>query len=322
MMNNPINKLASINGINLRNSLILTALLLTVCNSVSAQPSSKLSFHKGFHLLTIDKDQAIEYLTESINLDSSNAEAYYYRGIINYKKGNFINSIEDFENARLLDSALTITHIYKGFAYRGLGEIDKAISEFSTYLTKNPEDTSAYSYILRGKLKQRLGDNMGAEQDYDLAVALKPIEEKYYFYRFNSKFEREDYKGALKEISEVIKLNPDFYGYHFYRGNTFFNLENYEEAIDNYNTSIDLYNYNADAYYQRGEVYQALKNHHEAIESYSMAIMMNPNDGAFYSRRGNSKYSNGDKSGACLDWELAESKGYYEDYDKMKKLCE
>ena len=301
---------------------LLTVLIVLIGNFTFAQSSSKLSFHKGFHLLTIDRAQAIAHLTESITLDSTNAEAYYYRGIVNYKEGNYSESISDFDQARFLDSALTITHIYKGFALRRIGEINGAISEFSTYLAKHPEDTSAYSYILRGKLRQQAGDNLGAEEDYDLAIALKPIEEKYYYYRFNSMYERKNYKGALKEINQVIKLNPEFYGYYFNRGNTLFNQEQFDEAIMNYNKSIELYNYNADAYYKRGEVYEALKKHNQAIESYSMAILMNPNDGTFYSRRGNSKYSNGDKIGACEDWELAESKGYYEDYEKMKKLCE
>lgn len=303
-------------------SYLLGLLLIIVGGQIHGQPSAKLSFHKGFHLLTIDKDKAIQYLSESIAMDSTSAEAYYYRGIIHYKKGDFNQSISDFDSAIFNDSTLTITHIYKGFAQRGLGNFNKAVEEFNTYLIKNPEDTSAYSFILRGKLRQQAGDNLGAEEDYNLAIALKPIEEKYYYYRFNSMFERENYKGALKEITEVIKLNPEFYGYYFYKGLTQFHLGQYKEAISSYNESIELHSNNADAYYQRGETYVALKNHMEAIESYNMAIMMDPDDGAFYSRRGNSKYSSGDKSGACLDWELAESKGYYEDYEKMKKLCE
>jgi len=286
-----------------------------------AQNKSNLSFHKGFHLLTIDKNEAIHHLTEAIVLDSGNAEAYYYRGLIYYKLEKLDLALQDFDLALRYDSTLSIVHIYKGFTYRNQGMMEDAVNEFNVYLTSNPSDTSAYSYILRGKWKQQSGDFEGAEDDYDIAVALKPIEEKYYYHRFLSMYNKKAYLMALKEIDKVLALNSEFYGYYFYKGNTLFYLGRYEESIEFYNKSLSFNDYNADAYFQRGQAYELLNVHPEAIESYNMAIIMNPNDGVYYSKRGNSKYTHGDKMGACDDWDHANTLGYYEDYEKMKKLC-
>lgn len=302
-------------------SIVILALVISL-NHSTAQNSAKMSFKKGFHLLTIDKHEAIKHLTEAIRLDSSNAESYYYRALVQYKLEENEKAIVDFNKALHYDSSLSVIHIYKGFAYRNLGDINQAVEEFNTYLDKNPSDTSAYSLILRGKWKQQSGNYSGAIEDYNMAVALKPIEEKYYYYRFLSMYNKQNYKMALKEIDKVISLNPEFYGYQFYKGNTLFHLKLYKEAILLYNKSLVLNDYNSDAYFQRGLAFEQLDNFKEAIESYNMAIIMNSHDGVYYSKRGNSKYEYGDKIGACDDWDHANTLGYYEDYEKMKKLCD
>ena len=296
-------------------------LLMIISHKDFAQhSSSKLSLHKGFYLLTIDRVQSMQHLNNAINQDSTYAEAYYYRGLLNYKAGKYEEAIKDFDIAYQYDSGLSLTYIYKGFALRNMGLLDSAVENFSTYISLNPNDTSAYSYILRGKVRNAAGDYKGAISDYDLAIALKPIEEKYYYYRYLSKHKKGKYLQALKEINKAIEINPEFYGYHFYKGNTLFELKRYMAAVNAYNSSIDINSYNADAFYQRGNVHVVLKDHNEAIESYNMAIMIS-DDGAYYSHRGNSKYAIGDRSGACDDWEQANNLGYYEDYEKMKKLC-
>jgi tetratricopeptide (TPR) repeat protein len=302
-------------------NITLLILFFTANIRIHGQHSpSKLSLHKGFYLLTIDRVESMKHLNDAIQQDSTYGEAYYYRGLLHYKSGKYQKAISDFETAYICDNTLTLTYIYKGFALRNLGELDSAVENFTQYISLNPTDTSAYSFILRGKIRNAAGDHQGAIDDYDLAVALKPIEEKYYYYRFLSNQKKGKFTQALKEINKAIEINPDFYGYHFYKGSTLFSLKKYKEAIVAFNESVAINSYNADGYYQRGNVQVKLLDHHEAIESFNMAIMITE-DGAYYSHRGNSKYATGDNSGACEDWGQANDLGYYEDYEKMKKLC-
>ena len=296
-------------------------LVIISFNNYAQHSPSKLSLHKGFYLLNIDHLQSMHHLNEAIYQDSTYAKAYYYRGLLNYKIGKYREAIKDFDMAYQYDSSFSLSYIYKGFALRNMGLLDSAVQNFTTYIDLNPKDTSAYSYILRGKIRNANGDYKGAIYDYDLAIALKPIEEKYYYYRYLSNYKNNKYAQALKEINKAIEINPEFYGYLFCKGNTLFQLKRYTEAIKFYNYSIDINSYNADAFYQRGNVHVALRDHDEAIESYNMAIMISDN-GTYYSHRGNSKYNIGDKSGACDDWEQANHLGYYADYEKMKKLCQ
>ena len=59
-----------------------------------------------------------------------------------------------------------------------------------------------------------------------------------------------------------------------------------------------------------------------AIIDFTRAIDLNPQDGTYYSKRGNARFANGNRDAACLDWTIAGNLGYYEDFDKIKSLCD
>lgn len=279
-------------------------------------------FNRAYHYLSVDKNKAIDLLNQCIEQDSTFVNAFYHRGITFFKLGKYELALADFEKAQDLSPDQSIIWMYKGFTYRNLGEADRALDCFSNYISENPTDTSAYSYILRGKVKYELGDFEGAVNDYDLALKLEPFEEKYQYYRFVSLFEAKAYSRALKAVDRLLEINPDFYGYYFYKGNVLYEMSNYESAVDMYNIAVIKNYQNADSYYKRAEAYFELKEYHKSIEDYNTAIVLKSNDGTFYSGRGNSKYALGMKHEACEDWNEAGGLGYYEDFDKMKQVCE
>jgi len=299
---------------------LVLSFCLVLSGRLYAQDAGKL-FNKGYHFLSIDNNQAIKYLSESIDLDPSNAEAWYFRGIAKYKEDYFREALDDFDHAMKLDNHWALVNIFKGFCYRKMKLYDSALYHFTSYIEEYPEDTSAYSYVLRGRLRFETGDIEGSLEDFHMAVDLKPIEEKYHYYKFVAHYDAGDHKGALKQINEAIALAPDFYGYYFNRGNTYFELKNYEMAIRDYNYLIGLDVTNAEAYYQKGRAEHARKNFNQAIDDYSTAIAYNDSDGTYYFYRGHAKMDSGNKSGACADWYEAGTLGYYEDFDKIKAIC-
>jgi tetratricopeptide (TPR) repeat protein len=58
-----------------------------------------------------------------------------------------------------------------------------------------------------------------------------------------------------------------------------------------------------------------------AIADYNKAIELDPKDADAYINRGNAKYGNGDKKGACLDWSKAGELGTALAYEIIKKFC-
>ncbi|UII30581.1 tetratricopeptide repeat protein [Fulvivirga ulvae] len=296
--------------------------LLTFSLYSTAQDNAKHFFNKGYYNISVDRTAAIDYLTKCIEIDSIYTDAFFHRGICFFKEGQYELALDDFDRAFALNSDLAIIWMYRGFTYRNMGKTDEALNSFSRYITLNPRDTSAYSYILRGKMKYELGDFTGAVEDYDMALKLKPFEEKYQYYRFVALYESEMYHKALRAADRLTKINPDFYGYYFYKGNIYTKLDRLDSAIYMYNISIIKNYQNADGYFYRAQAYQQKGDLNKALEDYNTAIELNPDDGSYYSKRGNCKLEKSDKTGACKDWEEAGSLGYYEDFDKVKKVCE
>ncbi|TRX52652.1 tetratricopeptide repeat protein [Fulvivirga sp. M361] len=284
--------------------------------------SADLLFHRAYYFLSIDTNKAIDLLDQCIQQDSTFKDAYFHRGIAYFKLAEYEKSLTDFNKAQALDPELHIIWMYKGFANRNLGLLDKALTNFSNYIIHNPTDTTAYSYILRGKMKYELGDFDGAVEDYDMAVKLRPFQEKYHYYRFIALYEAKKYDEALQAASSLIEITPDFYGYYFYKGNVYHDLQFYDSAIYMYNIAIIKNYQNADSYFYRGQSYQAKKELKKALEDYNTAIILKDSDGSYFSARGNCKFDMNDKKGACDDWDIAGGLGYYEDFDKVKRICD
>ncbi len=308
-------------GISNHIALLFIAFVIFNNNPCVAQDLDKV-YNRAYHYLSVDRTKAIDLLSQCIKKDSSFTDAYYHRGIAYFKEGKYDSALYDFKVVEEQRPDRSIIWMYKGFTYRNQGNIEEALASFSNYIALNPTDTSAYSYILRGKVKYELGDFEGAVSDYDMAMKLQPFEEKYQYYRFVALFDAKQYQQALEALDRLIEINNEFYGYYFYKGNVLLAMERYTNAIYMYNIAI-LKNYNnADSYYMRATAYLALDQYQKALEDYNTAIVLKPNDGTFYSHRGNCKFEMGEKSAACADWNEAGALGYYEDFDKMKQVCE
>ncbi len=300
-------------------SLLWVLLILGLPAHAQREKADAL-FLKGYNYLTADRNQAITYLTACLEADPEYTNAYY-RGIAYFKDGKYSLALQDFDNAYKLNQDLDILWMYKGFTYKNLGELDRAVDCFSNYIIAYPTDTTAYSYILRGKMKYELGDFQGAVEDYDLALRLKPFEEKYNYYRFVALYEDGNYEKALTAATRLTELNPKFYGYYLYKGNVFRKMESYDSAVYMYNIALLKNKGNPDLYYYRGLSYKAMNDCQRAIVDFNEAIRLDDKDASVYADRGNCRYFIGDREGACADWNKANAMGFYEDFSEISQRC-
>ena len=109
-------------------------------------------------------------------------------------------------------------------------------------------------------------------------IARRPGQQEaiVYFNSGNSKYQQGDFEGALKDYSKAIELNPDYYK----------------------------------AYNNRGNLLSSVKEDYKAaIADFTKAIELSPTFAEAWLGRGTSKYLMADKSGACRDWQQAQSLG-------------
>lgn len=159
-------------------------------------------------------------------------------------------------------------------------------SSLNFYGQKTAED-----YYKKGNIKKQKSDYKGAIENYSKAIELKPKYYEAYFGRADSKRILKDYKGAIEDFTKEMELNPSFKEdvmAFFYRGFCKDQLKDYNGAIQDYNSAIEIkIVVKKDAYYERGR----------------------------------SKFSSGDKDGACIDWKKALELGFKVAKELIDKNC-
>lgn len=105
----------------------------------------KVHIARGIIYQDMDKHQlAINDFNEAINIDSTNAEAFYRRGISQLKSHNSEQAIEDFKQSlELVTESVKNPGIYDGLGscYHALRDYEKALNYFNTAVEKDQTNT-------------------------------------------------------------------------------------------------------------------------------------------------------------------------------------
>ncbi len=107
-----------------------------------------------------------------ISWDLNVVEACFQRGLVAYKKGEFVAAIAEFDRAIQGDSHYTSAYYQRGLAHLRLGQYAQAIEDFSLVLRLQPDRFEAYNY--RGTAYREQGNYQQAIADYERCLAQAP----------------------------------------------------------------------------------------------------------------------------------------------------
>lgn len=145
--------------------------------------------------------------------------------------------------------------------------------------------------------------------------------------------DKNNYNDAIQSFSRSIDIfkelqineeNEKLLRELFYnRGHCKDELKNYTGAIDDYNLAIEYGGGNID---EREFVNRALAKfelgyYEDAINDYNQVIEINPKNAKAYFGRGNAKYKNNYKDGACNDWKESEKLGFVFASEFIENYC-
>ncbi len=159
-----------------------------------------------------------------------------------------------------------------------------AISVLNMLLSVN--DRLYEGYFLRGVAKYNLGDLIGAEADFSIALEKNPVFTTAFTYRAITRSRLGNYNDALTDFKEAIELRPDIASPYYSRGVTRLLNGQYVEAIEDFDLFIRSQNRVPDAYINRGISYLQLRDTLEAYNNFDMAIKTNRENPESYNRRG------------------------------------
>lgn len=143
---------------------------------------------------------------------------------------------------------LAATYYNRGNAYREMENYDKAIEDFTSAISLNPNYTKAYS-------------NRGA-----VYTAL------------------ERYPEALEDFTKVLDLSPGNALHHFNRGLVYHKMGRLDEALKDFDEAVKLNDKFSSSYYARSFVHEEKGDMEKALEDARMAVERTPDFGPFQER--------------------------------------
>ncbi len=217
-----------------------------------------------------DYHQAIADCNQAINFAPNNVEAYLNRGLANYRQKYFSAAIADYNQAIALKPHEFRAYYNRALAHAAKGNYSEAIFDYNLSLTQISQPTNlllADIYNDRGLARLQLQDLEAAMLDFSKAIHLDANDYRAYFNRGCACRRKGDNFGALRDFSEVIRLNPNNAIAYVNRGMTRYHLGYYQGAIADLQKASDFFEYQGEklAYKQALTLLKTMQNQISSI---------------------------------------------------------
>jgi tetratricopeptide (TPR) repeat protein len=110
--------------------------------------------------------KAILDFETAMAIDTKDPLPYVNRAYAWLLQQNYDQAIADYDRAIALDEKNAVIHNSRAYALYLKADFEKALEDYDRAIVLNPEP---YFYYNRGTLKKRMGDEAGAEIDFELA---------------------------------------------------------------------------------------------------------------------------------------------------------
>jgi tetratricopeptide (TPR) repeat protein len=230
-------------------------------------------------------EKALECLNRAVDIDRSNARAWFYRGFLLHDLGRPSEEIFDsFDRAVEADPSCAVAWFNRGTVLDRLGRPDEALESFDRAVEADPSFAKAWSN--RGIVLKELGRPDEALDSYDQAVEADPSFAKAWHNRgiVLSDLGRSD--EALDSFDRAVEADPSFVEAWYGRGVVLKELGRPDEALDSYDRAVEADPSHAKAWYRRGVVLKELGRPDEALDSYDQAVEADPSDAKAWHNRG------------------------------------
>jgi tetratricopeptide (TPR) repeat protein len=234
-------------------------------------------FEKGkVFIISRNFSEAINAMTNAIQLDPKNEWAYLNRGLAYRGLNAYQESLNDYNKVIEMDLDVIVeisAYSMRASAYEALGKYQNAIDDMTKVIERSPKDP--IYYVGRGRLYKKAGNNQEAENDFN-AFALKPKGASANLSLAFAYVELGNYEQAINSCDKTIALDPKNIWAYYLRAYSYDKLGNTDRAIKEYDRTIELDPNNSTAYHGRGNIYRKLGYYERALIEYNKGIIINP----------------------------------------------
>jgi len=182
-------------------------------------------------------EQKLQKISQQIQAQPDNATLHTERGDLYFMMHDFDSAIEDFNRAIELDSSQDEEWYGRGMANGPMGYIDEGIADLSVYIERHPD--SSVAYTKRGVRYLWKGDSDNAHKDLSRAIALDPNNAEAHDDLGVILAQRKEYKTAIGHFTKTVTIDPSYQkGHHnlamayYLSGQDLFALQAVDKALD------------------------------------------------------------------------------------------
>ena len=149
--------------------------------------------------------EALDIVDKAIELNPTDPDFYYSRGIINTEREKYSKAIEDFDKALSLgdDNEFRI-FLYRGVAKLSLEQYDSALEDLNSAIEMDPKNASAYHS--RGRVYYELREYNSAIKDFETSLKFNPQNEVAYYNLGMAYYRLGDMEEACKHFHESCSM--------------------------------------------------------------------------------------------------------------------
>ncbi len=234
--------------------------------------------------------EAIDYLTRSIELDPQFVKAYINRAAAFSHQQEHEKALKDHNQVLRLAPGYFLTFYNRGITHSALGKWENAFQDFSRVLEVDPSYAGAY--FERGSTLAQQQKFTGALADFSKAIQLKPDHTEAYYNRALVYFFLQKYEQALLDLQQLLMLQPQHVEGLFNRGATYFRMQQYQKALHDFDQVLSSNSKHINAYLNRGLVHRQLGNLEQACLDWKHACELGKC----------TRYRSATQTNLCLDY--------------------
>jgi tetratricopeptide (TPR) repeat protein len=211
-------------------------------------------------------------LSKQIKQHPNKASLYLQRGKLNVRMLEFDDAVADTTKALELDKSQVDAWFWRGMALGRQRKLDAAIDDLSTYLAHRPNDSRAYTK--RGVRYIWKGDLVNAEKDLRRAIQLDATNAEAHDDLGVIVAQRGELKKAAQHFSTTVSVDPSYAKGHQNLAMTYFLQGDYHPALKSVNRSLALQADNRTSLLLKGEILAALGRDDEAAQVKAQAAFL------------------------------------------------
>jgi tetratricopeptide (TPR) repeat protein len=213
--------------------------LLNSASETDAKNSKIYNLKAKCYFAIKNYPEALDEINTALQLEPS-ADNYYQRGLIHSESNNFSAAKGDFMQSLQLNSSNSDAYTHLAFAQLSLNEEENAIKSLNNAINVDNRNKSAY--LLRSYIHRKQSNLNEAIKDLTTALTYFSNDKKVLLQRGIAYSENKQYNEAIEDLTKVLRTEKDEKLALKYRAQSYQALNKKNEAIKDYEELLAVVN--------------------------------------------------------------------------------